>query len=41
MSCVIKYSTQAGKKGNYWQPVSQYTVEGDFIASFEKYLCRQ
>lgn len=28
-------NTGRGKKGNYWQPVSQYTVEGDFIASFE------
>lgn len=24
-----------GKKGNYYQPVSQYTVNGDFVASYE------
>lgn len=28
-------STGRGKKGNYQQAVSQYTVDGDFVASYE------
>ncbi|WP_294230683.1 NUMOD4 domain-containing protein [uncultured Chryseobacterium sp.] len=28
-------NTGRGKKGNYWQAVSQYTVDGGFVASYE------
>lgn len=28
-------NTGRGKKGNYWQAVSQYTVDGDFVAGYD------